>query len=110
MRTNDIIDKCITKITFFQFTLGGLRDLEKRKNEVRIKHNLPPLTEDMYSVCENMRPASPPASAADLIEHQVPRRGIRAGKRVSTWSKTSLPKIKGICHWRSLQPRWLRVS
>ncbi|KAI8782041.1 striatin-interacting protein 1 [Biomphalaria glabrata] len=63
------------------FTLGGLRDLEKRKNEVRVKHNLPPLTEDMYSVCENMRPASPPASAADLIEHQVPRRGIRAGKR-----------------------------
>ncbi|XP_059165512.1 striatin-interacting protein 1-like isoform X2 [Physella acuta] len=64
-------------------TLGGLRELEKKKNEVRIKHNLPPLSEDMYTVCETMRPASPPASAADLIEHQVPRRGIRAGKRSS---------------------------
>lgn len=66
----------------FQLTLGGLRELEQRKNEVRQKHGLPLLNEDMYVVCENMRPASPPASAADLIEHQVPRRGIRAGKRV----------------------------
>ncbi|CAG5134028.1 unnamed protein product [Candidula unifasciata] len=62
-------------------TLGGLRELEKRKNEVRQKHGLTPLTEDLYTVCETMRPASPPASAADLIEHQVPRRGMRAGKR-----------------------------
>ncbi|XP_005112474.1 striatin-interacting protein 1 isoform X2 [Aplysia californica] len=64
-------------------TLGGLKGLEAKKNEVREEHGLPPLSEDIYSVCETMRPASPPASAADLIEHQVPRRGMRAGKRSS---------------------------
>lgn len=64
-------------------TLGGLHELERRKNDVRESHGLPRLAEDMYTVCETMRPASPPASAADLIEHQVPRRSLRAGKRSS---------------------------
>jgi len=63
--------------------LGGLKSLERKKNVVRGQHGLPPLSEDIYQVCETMRPASPPASAADLIEHQVPRRGVRAGKRSS---------------------------
>ncbi|XP_076447243.1 striatin-interacting protein 1-like isoform X2 [Babylonia areolata] len=62
-------------------SLGGLRDLQEQKNSVRQQHNLPPLPEDTYEVCRTMRPASPPASAADLIEQQAPRRGARGGKR-----------------------------
>lgn len=63
-------------------TLGGLKGLEHKKNNVRSDHGLAPLTEDMYEVCKNMRPASPPHLAADLIEHQVPRRA-RTNKRSS---------------------------
>ncbi|ESO85181.1 hypothetical protein LOTGIDRAFT_221410 [Lottia gigantea] len=62
-------------------SLGGLRNLQDEKNRVRGEHDLPPLPEDMYEVCKNMRASSPPASAADLIEQQAPRRGTRAGKR-----------------------------
>ena len=67
----------------YQTSLGGLRELQEQKNTVRKQHNLPPLPEDTYEVCRTMRPASPPASAADLIEQQAPRRGARGGKRVS---------------------------
>ncbi|XP_050412455.1 striatin-interacting protein 1 homolog isoform X1 [Patella vulgata] len=62
-------------------SLGGLHELQYEKNAVRDTHGLPPLPEDMYEVCKNMRASSPPASAADLIEQQAPRRGTRAGKR-----------------------------
>ena len=68
---------------FCQTSLGGLRELQEQKNAVRKQHNLRPLPEDTYEVCRTMRPASPPASAADLIEQQAPRRGGRGGKRVS---------------------------
>ncbi|XP_041350194.1 striatin-interacting protein 1 homolog isoform X2 [Gigantopelta aegis] len=64
-------------------SLGGLRNLQGIKNKVREKHSLPPLPEDTYEVCRNMRASSPPASATDLIEQQVPRRGARGGKRSS---------------------------
>ncbi|KAK7485103.1 hypothetical protein BaRGS_00023643, partial [Batillaria attramentaria] len=52
-------------------SLGGLRELQEKKNGVRAQHNLPPLPEDTYEV----------SSAADLIEQQAPRRGARGGKR-----------------------------
>ncbi|XP_046580531.1 striatin-interacting protein 1 homolog isoform X1 [Haliotis rubra] len=62
-------------------SLGGLKELQDIKNQVRQENGLPPLPEDTYEVCKNMRASSPPASAADLIEQQVPRRGPRGGKR-----------------------------
>lgn len=64
-------------------SLGGLRELQETKNVVRAQNGLAPLPEDTYEVCRTMRPASPPASAADLIEQQAPRRGMRGGKRSS---------------------------
>ena len=65
-----------------QLSLGGLKDLQDTKNTVRVAHGLTPLPEDTYEVCKNMRASSPPASAVDLIEQQIPRRGFRGGKRV----------------------------
>ncbi|XP_025108660.1 striatin-interacting protein 1 homolog isoform X1 [Pomacea canaliculata] len=62
-------------------SLGGLKELQDRKNEKRKEHDLEALPEDTYEVFRSMRPASPPASAADLIEQQAPRRGLRGGKR-----------------------------
>ena len=51
---------------------------------MRDDNGLPPLPEDPGEVCRQMRASSPPASAADLIEQQIPRRGFRPGpKRVS---------------------------
>ena len=67
---------------FLQVSLGGLRALQDQKNKVRESYGLPPLPEDTYEVCRNMRASSPPASAADLIEQQMPRKIFR-GKRVS---------------------------
>ncbi|CAC5386384.1 Striatin-interacting protein 2,Striatin-interacting protein 1,Striatin-interacting protein 1 homolog,Striatin-interacting proteins 2 [Mytilus coruscus] len=61
--------------------LGGLKDLQDTKNKVRESHGLSPLPEDTYEVCKNMRASSPPASAVDLIEQQLPRRAFRGGKR-----------------------------
>ena len=67
-----------------QVSLGGLKDLQENKNRVREANGLPPLPEDPNEVCRQMRASSPPASAADLIEQQIPRRGFRPGpKRVS---------------------------
>lgn len=63
-------------------SLGGLRELQDRKNKVREENGLPPLPEDTYEVFKTMRASSPPASAADLIEQQIPRRSFRGGKRV----------------------------
>ena len=53
------------------------------KNEARIVAELPPLTEDTHEVCKHMRAASPPASAADLIEQQMPNRRNTRTRRVS---------------------------
>ena len=53
-----------------QTTLGGLNDFHGKKNAARVAADLPPLTEDPHEVCKHMRAASPPASAADLIEQQ----------------------------------------
>lgn len=48
-----------------------------------MENGLPVLPEDTYEVCKNMRASSPPASATDLIEQQMPRRyGGARGKRV----------------------------
>ena len=77
---------CKKKLFLFpiQVSLGGLKELQDSKNKVREDHGLPPLPEDPGEVCRQMRASSPPASAADLIEQQIPRRGFRQGpKRVS---------------------------
>ncbi|XP_044144017.1 striatin-interacting protein 1 [Bufo gargarizans] len=60
-------------------TLGGFEDLQKMKAEKREILGLPPLPEDSIKVIRNMRAASPPASASDLIEQQQ-RRGRREHK------------------------------
>jgi hypothetical protein len=64
--------------------MGGLDKLQEMKNQYRDQAGLPPLPEDPGEVCRLMRASSPPASAADLIEQQIPHRGLRAGvnKRV----------------------------
>ncbi|XP_074644294.1 striatin-interacting protein 1 homolog isoform X2 [Tubulanus polymorphus] len=57
-------------------SLGDLRTFYHKKNEVRSTYDLRPIPEDTHEVCKAMRAASPPASAADLIEQQqMPRRG-----------------------------------
>ncbi|GAB1601835.1 striatin-interacting protein 1 homolog isoform X1 [Argonauta hians] len=61
-------------------SLGGLRDLQNQKNVIRAQHGLPGLPEDPYEVWMNMRASSPPPSTTDLIEQQMPKRGVR-GKR-----------------------------
>ena len=66
--------------------MGGLDKLQALKNQYREQNGLPPLPEDPGEVCRNMRSSSPPASAADLIDQQIPHRGLRSGasKRVGT--------------------------
>ncbi|XP_018412749.1 PREDICTED: striatin-interacting protein 1 [Nanorana parkeri] len=60
-------------------TLGGFEELQGTKAEKRKTLGLPPLPEDSIKVIRNMRAASPPASASDLIEQQQ-RRGRREHK------------------------------
>uniref|UniRef100_A0A8C8WR42 Striatin-interacting protein 1 n=5 Tax=Felidae TaxID=9681 RepID=A0A8C8WR42_PANLE len=60
-------------------TLGGFEELQSMKAEKRTVLGLPPLPEDSIKVIRNMRAASPPASASDLIEQQQ-KRGRREHK------------------------------
>ncbi|KAL7985203.1 hypothetical protein Chor_003773 [Crotalus horridus] len=60
-------------------TLGGFEELQDMKAEKREMLGLPPLPEDSIKVIRNMRAASPPASASDLIEQQQ-KRGRREHK------------------------------
>uniref|UniRef100_A0A8C2RRG3 Striatin-interacting protein 1 n=1 Tax=Capra hircus TaxID=9925 RepID=A0A8C2RRG3_CAPHI len=60
-------------------TLGGFEELQSMKAEKRAILGLPPLPEDSIKVIRNMRAASPPASASDLIEQQQ-KRGRREHK------------------------------
>ncbi|NXS57046.1 STRP1 protein, partial [Brachypteracias leptosomus] len=60
-------------------TLGGFEELQSMKAEKREVLGLPPLPEDSIQVIRSMRAASPPASAADLIEQQQ-KRGRREHK------------------------------
>lgn len=62
-----------------QCTLGGFEELQSMKAEKREMLGLPPLPEDSIQVIRNMRAASPPASASDLIEQQQ-KRGRREHK------------------------------
>lgn len=62
-----------------QCTLGGFEELQSMKAEKREMLGLPPLPEDSIQVIRNMRAASPPASASDLIEQQQ-KRGRRDHK------------------------------
>ncbi|KFQ55530.1 Striatin-interacting protein 1, partial [Nestor notabilis] len=62
-----------------QCTLGGFEELQSMKAEKRELLGLPPLPEDSIKVIRNMRAASPPASASDLIEQQQ-KRGRREHK------------------------------
>ncbi|XP_015198321.2 striatin-interacting protein 1 homolog isoform X1 [Lepisosteus oculatus] len=55
------------------FTLGGFEQLQNVKIRRREELGLPPLPEDSIRVIRNMRAASPPASASDLIEQQQKR-------------------------------------
>ncbi len=52
------------------------------KVRMREQLNLPPLTEDSVKVVRNMRAASPPASAMELIEQQQQQKRGRRSRRV----------------------------
>lgn len=66
-------------LSVIQCTLGGFEELQSMKAEKRMVLGLPPLPEDSIKVIRNMRAASPPASASDLIEQQQ-KRGRREHK------------------------------
>ncbi|KAK2497444.1 hypothetical protein MC885_014074 [Smutsia gigantea] len=68
-----------TPMSVIQCTLGGFEELQGLKAEKRSILGLPPLPEDSIKVIRNMRAASPPASASDLIEQQQ-KRGRREHK------------------------------
>uniref|UniRef100_A0A673NM22 Striatin-interacting protein 1 homolog n=1 Tax=Sinocyclocheilus rhinocerous TaxID=307959 RepID=A0A673NM22_9TELE len=63
------------------FTLGGFEELQEMKVRMREQLNLPPLPEDSIKVVRNMRAASPPASAMELIEQQQQQKRGRRSRR-----------------------------
>ncbi|XP_076338024.1 striatin interacting protein isoform X2 [Tachypleus tridentatus] len=62
-------------------SLGGTEELRKLKTKYREEAGLSPVPDDTIEVTRTMRAASPPASAADLIEAQQQRRNNRPFKR-----------------------------
>lgn len=63
-------------------SLGGTEELRNLKSLYRSEANLPPVPDETIEVTKTMRAASPPASAADLIEAQQQRKNNRPFKRV----------------------------
>ncbi|CAD7094173.1 unnamed protein product [Hermetia illucens] len=55
-------------------SLGGIETLRKLKNEYRICAGLSPAKEDTLEVTKCMRASSPPATAADILDNQNPKR------------------------------------
>uniref|UniRef100_T1JAT6 Far11/STRP N-terminal domain-containing protein n=1 Tax=Strigamia maritima TaxID=126957 RepID=T1JAT6_STRMM len=65
-------------------SLGGMDELRELKTKNREEVGLPPIKEDTIEVTRTMRAASPPASAADLIEAQQQRNCTRPFRRSLT--------------------------
>nr|CAG4644598.1 EOG090X01YQ [Leptodora kindtii] len=59
-------------------SLGGMKELRDLKNKSRQEAGLPVSIEDTIEVTRTMRAASPPASAADLLEAQNQKPGHAA--------------------------------
>ncbi len=68
-------------------SLGGMETLRQLKQERRRKAGLPDCAEDTLTVSRNMRAASPPASAADILEATNNRRNNRPGIKRSMMTK-----------------------
>merc|ERR1719219_2612749 len=58
-------------------SLGGSQELARLKDEYRLAAGIPATGEDTVTVSKTMRAASPPASAAELIEATNPCRRAR---------------------------------
>jgi len=73
-------------------SLGGMKELRESKAKYRQEAGLPVLIEDTIEVTKTMRAASPPASAADLLEaqNQKPGPGARPFRRQSLVKQSSL--------------------
>lgn len=71
-------------------SLGGTDTLRELKSEYRKSEGLPPVPDDTIEVARTMRAASPPASAADLIEAQQQRKNNRPFKRQSLVKQSSM--------------------
>merc|ERR1719431_2107281 len=67
-------------------SLGGSDTLSKLKASYREKSGIPPQAEDTVTVSKTMRAASPPASAAELIEATGVRRNRRGLGRMAKQS------------------------
>lgn len=63
-------------------SLGGIETLRELKKKYREEAGLPVDQEDTIEVTKNMRPSSPPTSAADLLDSQNQKRNNRAFRRV----------------------------
>ena len=61
-------------------SLGGMDVLQKLKAEKRESAGLPEIKEDTLTVSKTMRAASPPASAADILEATNNRRNNKPSK------------------------------
>ncbi len=66
-------------------SLGGMEKLRVLKSAKRDNAGLPDSTEDTLTVSRNMRAASPPASAADILEATNNRRNNRPGNNFQTY-------------------------
>lgn len=99
------VDPGSASLSVMQCTLGGFEELQSMKAEKRSILGLPPLPEDSIKVIRNMRAASPPASASDLIEQQQ-KRGRREHKVRVTEVPVTPEGPQGVClqqhsPWRS---------
>ena len=74
-------------------SLGGMESLQQLKADKRSEAGLPEIKEDTLTVSRTMRAASPPASAADILEATNNRRNNRPSE-FSLFLTTALYIVK----------------
>lgn len=72
------------------FSMGGIDTLKRLKGDYRSEAGLKPVPDDTHEVVKNMRPASPPINANEVLEAQNQRKMNRPFKRQMIVKQSSI--------------------
>ena len=83
----------------------GMKEQQRQRDAMRLLHTLPPVLEDSVEVVKHLRAASPPASAADLIEQQTnnaSRRGEYLPSCIISFEQFEKQRETALLRWKAV--------
>ena len=82
-----------------------MKEQQRQRDAMRLLHTLPPVLEDSVEVVKHLRAASPPASAADLIEQQTnnaSRRGEYLPSCIISFEQFEKQRETALLRWKAV--------